>query len=342
MSVRTTPLGFLPGDIDLHSHCIFLYSKKDKAFVESVTAFLAAGVNAGEMCVCAVNGSVREEIREHMARLGIPSSSESGQLLILDAADVYLRGSSLDTEGAVRFWRDKFEVAGSKWNGLRAFGDAGPVRWSRAARLKILEYEALLNIDYSTNIGLCGYQSSVASRSFLLQAKSVHPFVANVRSIRRNQAFLTAPKFFAGFYRFRRSSRVYPGALSQIQATQEDFEEIAARTPLTILEIDDVKAAIGAAFAALIEHCSYGDSAGLSHVHVVFVSDVDGFTILLRCHRRPASYPEVPGLDQLRQRIVHLTPCPMDELHVESRNLDTVVTMVRRYEYLPPVCDMLL
>jgi len=338
--MHTTPLGFLPGNIDVRSHCIFLYPQKDEAFVKSVVSYLVAGIDAGELCVCAIRGPVREKVRERMAQLGVPSGPEpgSGQLLIVDSADVYLRGESLDTRGAVRFWGDKLEAARSKWNGLRAFGDTCEARWGRAARLKILEYEALLNVGYSANIGLCGYQSDAAPRSFLLQAKSVHPFIANARSIRRNQTFLTTPKFFAGFYRFRRSSKVYLETASHIRAALQDFEEIAARTPLTMLEIDDIKAAIGTVFGTLIGCC--GDRAGSSHAHVVFTSDVDGFTILLKCHGSAAESalrPDVPAADQLGQQIVHLTPYPMDEVRVEARDTDAVVTMVRRYTYPLPV-----
>jgi len=338
--MRTTPLGFLPGDIDLQSHCMFLYGKKDDAFVKNVVAYLAAGINAGELCVCAIHGPIREKISERMSRLGIRSGSKSGsgQLIILDASHVYVRGSSLDTRGAIRFWRDKVEVARSRWNGLRAFGDAGPIRWTRAARLKILEYEALLNMDYSANIGMCGYQSDVGPRSFILQAKSLHPFLANGRSIRRNQAFLAAPKFFAGFYRFRRASKVYTGSLSQLRMVLKDFEEIAARTPLTMPEIDDMKAAIGAAFGAVIAQCGLEEREGQSHLHAVFTSDADAFTILLRRHGSESGlHAEAFLLDQLRRQIVHSKPYPVDEVHVETRGLDTVVTMVKRYSYLPPV-----
>ncbi|NIN99102.1 MAG: hypothetical protein GTN93_28480, partial [Anaerolineae bacterium] len=172
------------------------------------------------------------------------STPGEGQLCILDAAYVYTPDGCWDRRYTMRFWQERLEIAGRKYNGLRAFGDCSRLVRGRVARLKLLEYEALVNLGCAANIALCGYGSSGATRSFLQQAKSVHPFIASSRSVQRNHLFVETSKFLGGLYRFRRVSRVYPADASRAREARKDLEEIAARTPLAIPEIEEMKVAM--------------------------------------------------------------------------------------------------
>lgn len=335
MSIRTTPLGFLPGDIDLRSHCMFIYPERDENFVRSIVGYLSAGMNAGELCICAVNGGVREQIKERMVQLGADpvSEPESGQLCVLDAADVYTPHGIMDAAFTMRFWQNSTEIAGRKWKGLRVFGDSSPTLQGSVSRLKLLEYEALVNVNFPMSIALCGYRSSTLTRSFLLQAKSVHPFIANRRSIRRNNSFVETRRFLNGLYRFRRATRQYAAVPRQARVVREDLEEIAARTPLTMLQIEEMKVAVTEAFANAVEHGCHGLESDSAHVHVVFMPQPDRFTVTVRDHGPGFEFvhSDLPDSDQVRQRGLYLIRCLTDDVQVERRNGDTIVTVVKKY-----------
>lgn len=329
MKSPTTPLGFLPGDIDRGAHCIFVYNKKDDGFVQNVVDFLSAGIKAGELCVCAVHGPIKEKINERMVQSGADASLKRGQVSILDSSEVYLHDGTFDTSSTISFWQRKLALARHRWKGLRIFGDVIDMFSNRATRLKYVEYEALMNLDFQADIALCGYQSNAITRSLLLQAKSVHPFIANNRSIRKNAAFLNTAKFLAGFYKFRRVSKEYMHPCHK-DVVHEDFEAIAARTPLTMPEIEGMKAGIGEVFTNISKRINYGSDS--PHVHITFAPESDKFLVILWYHVPNAVIAADPvGHDQLDHNDFQLAHHLMDKVHVERLNGDMAVTMVKKY-----------
>ena len=333
MSRRTTPIGFLPGDIDLSSHCMFSYPKKDDAFIRNIADFIYAGMNTGELCICAVQGDAQERIRQRMAQIGVDLDSKPEQLSIVKASDFYTPGGKIDISSSMHFWQQKLEVAKSRWKGMRIYGDVSEVLSSRTMRLKLMEYEALINLKFPMIIALCGYQTSTITRSLLLQARSVHPFIANSKSIRRNTAFLSTSKFLAGFYRFRRASKQYNASPREVHAVQEDFEELAARTPLTMSEIDEVKTVIGDVFADAVEQLTGDNNPDCSHIHVTYAPESSQFLIILWYHKMKdaADQPEPSSSDQLEDDEINTTHQLMDEMRVHQMNSDRVITMAKRY-----------
>lgn len=335
MSAQTTPLGFLPGDIDTRTHCMFIYSEKDETFVRSVVDYLSAGIEAGEMCVCALSAPTGDMIRERIRQLGMGSELKSGQLTIVDSSDVYLRNGRLDLTSAAQFWGEKNAFAKSKSAGLRAFGEVEPVFFNRTFRLKVLEYEALIGLNFSANIAMCGYRSGI-TRSFLLQVKSVHPFIANSKSIRRNQSFVNPRKFLGGFYRFRHVSKKYPAVRQSTDAVREDFEDIAGRTPLLVSEVEEMKEAIGEVFECLADRARRGPRPESFHVHVTFAPTKDRFIIVLWYHGEwpEATHPDLSSAGAPAQDVFLSVRRLADDVHAENLNGDTVVTLVKECSVL--------
>ena len=323
MSMRTTPLGFLPGDIDTGTHCMFIYNRKDDAFAKSIARYLSAGIGAGEMCVCLVDDHSTDRIKVSMAQMGLDTDSlyTSGQLVTADPSEIYMPDGRFNIESIIHYWTDKLDTAKSKWGGLRVFGDSYPVGDSRMARLKMLEYEAFINLNPPMNIALCGYESAHSARSFFLQAKSVHPYIANSRSIRRNPAYMPTSKFLAGFYRFRRVSKAYPATPDQLELIANDVEETTVRTPLTIPQIEDLKAAI-AEVVHRISACGPGPSGKPHRIHVTLAPESDKFIVSLWGQGMDFPRDEEPS-QSLKEKV--------DEVRLPKINGDVAVTLMKRY-----------
>lgn len=320
MKKRGLPLGFLPGDIDSGSHCMLAYSKPDEAYIQSVVKYMTAGIASGQMCICAVLDPARSLLEQRMKALGI--SLTSGQLLMPDAGNIYAPGGRFDLRHIVRYWRSNVEIADDKWNGLRAFGDFSSALENRAFRLKTLEYEALINSHMSSSItALCGYQAGILPRGYLLQAKSLHPYIASSKSMRVNRSFCETEKFLAGLYRFQRVGREYPATLDQTNKISSDLEEIAARTGMTMPDIDDLKEAAAGLFSMIVE--SISSNSARSHVHLVYDPKPEKFTISLRYHRAL--------LDEAPQWSLPMPWKTTDTVHVDESGADTIITMTKRY-----------
>jgi anti-sigma regulatory factor (Ser/Thr protein kinase) len=313
---------------------MFVYPRKDESFVEAVSKFCLAGVDNEERCVCCVDSPVRERIIERMAQLGASPETEfgSGPMAVYGSSDVYMHGGIFDLVSVIRFWRENLEIARSKWNGLRIFGDVESVIMSRSGRLKLLEYEALANLDFPASIALCGYQSSLtATRSFLLQVRSVHPFIANSSSIKRNNTFLSTGRFLAGFYRFRRVCRSYPATFQNASAMRQDLEEVAVRTRLTLPQIEELRGAASEAFVNAVEHGCGNDAS--AKVSVAFVPDFDRFLVIVRDRGvgfRPGD-PATADEGRTRRRGMRLIRAFADEVRVERRGGQTIVTIAKKY-----------
>lgn len=302
MGVQKTTLGFVPGEVAAGAHCMFVYPSRNETFYERPAGYVKAGLDAGEMCVCACPQS--RLLATSLLRNGVDADAAraTGQLEIHEARDVYPTQHGFDADRALRLWSERVEQAYRKWPGIRVFGDTDCPLDNRAVRLKMLEYESRVNLLLSrVSITLCGYQSGRVSRSLMLQMKSVHPFIATTRGIQHNHGYLEPSRFLRAFYRFQRISRVYAPTSEDEQQCLHQFEEIALRTPMAIGDLDEMRSALGEAFDRASGRCSQDPRALRRYIHVLFLSKAMGFTIQVRDHLNGAAvvtlhkeYPEIP------------------------------------------------
>ncbi len=332
MSIRTTPLGFVSGDIEVHSHCMFIYSKKDASFVRSIVDFLVAGVGAGEMCACVLDESVIGLVKDRLEQRGIAIEPGKGRIRLYAPEGLILNEGTFDSRGIVEQWSKEFVPLLNSCTGVRTFCDTVPFYRNRVLRLKLLEFESLINLSNPSTITLCGYDSGAAGRSLLAQARNVHPFVANSRSIRRNPAFMSTARFLSGFYRFRRVSKEYVASIGEADVVCRDLEETASRTPMTMPDIRDFCTAIGGLFAHMVEKGDRTLSCKTEkpHLHVTFVMETDKMIVTIRGHACTGVAPS-PGLHEHVQSSMPLTSGLVDELMVESWKGDLVATIVKKY-----------
>lgn len=315
---------------------MFVYPKRDEVFYDRIAGYLKAGIDAGEMCICASPVPVHSML-SHMQSIGVDTDHavKTGQLTVLDSEEVYLNWGILDVCRARAVWAEKIERADKLWNGVRIYGDAKHPLESRTARLKLLEYESKANM-FSSGISmvLCGYQSSITPRALLVQMKSVHPLLASTRSIKTNHRYVEPARFLSTFYRFRRVPRVYPASAENAGECRRHFEEIAARTPMTMTEIEDMKLALGEAFANALEHGCDGLPDDQRHIHVGFSPGTAGFTIEVRDHGNGFHVPSGSDVSrplEVRRRGIQLMRHLVSDVHIERRKGNTVITLHLEY-----------
>jgi hypothetical protein len=331
MNIRVTPLGFVSGDIEVHSHCMFVYSKRDESFVRSVADFLMAGLNAGEISACIIDDPVRSLLNDLLTQWGVDTQSPEGQIRLCGSQGLLFRHGVFDSQFLVDHWTRELLPCLDKWAGVRVFCDTAPFCRNRLSRLKLLEWEALINLNCPVTISLCGYQAGAAGRSLLAQAKSVHPFIANSRSIRRNPAFMSTARFLSGFYRFRRVSKEYAARAEEERAVRHDLEEVAARTPLTMSQIRELSIAVGGIFTHMVEKGGGKCSCKCeSHMHVTLAAESDKLIVTIRDHALGVT-PVGSSLHEHASGSASLSEGLVDDLIVDSWKGEAVATVIKRY-----------
>lgn len=333
MKARTTPLGFLSGDIEVHSHCMYTYTKKDETFLHNVVDFLTAGLAAREVGICVFDGPIRDEVKRRIVerRANSDLQYEDEQLIMCTPSDVYLRDGMLDPPTLVNHWQSVVEPVARRMNGVRVFSDTEPMFFSRTVRLKLLENEALINLSNPMTVWICGYRADLAGRSYLAQARNVHPYIANSRSIRRNPTYLSTTRFLSGFYRFRRVSKEYPATTGMANEVGRDLVYVAGRTPLTMREIEDLRVAVVGSFVHMVEQGA--SVCDRSHLHITFTTESDKVLITLRDHTLGLLFAR----SEDNEHVYNSRYCDqglVDEISMESWKMDLVATIVKRYQ--PP------
>ncbi|MBP6963993.1 MAG: sensor histidine kinase [Armatimonadetes bacterium] len=338
MSKRSTPIGFIPGEVDSGAHCMFLYPRRDHVFFERLAGYFQAGLDAGEKCLC-ISSVAPETMVERLRGAGVDTeyAVRTDQLSIYHVSEVYLRRHSFEFGQVMEFWGEAVEASKSRWNGMRVYGDMEDAMPGRTLRMKLLEYESRINLHSDrVKMALCGYSADAAPRSFVLQMKSVHPFHANVRSLQTNHRYIEPERFLRSLYRFQRVCRVYPASADGSRECRKHLEEIASRTPMTMGEMDDLKLAVGEAFVNALEHGSSGQFQGRPHIHVSFFPRPDGLTVEVRDHGPGFTPPEpdVPSLPhEPRSNGFHLMRSLVSAVDVERRRDETVVSLHMDYAF---------
>ncbi len=239
VEIHTTPIGFLPGVIWVGSHILYTYRHRDENYIRSVVDYLTAGVSHGEFPVCLVERPYLDEIEARVAERCSTMAETGKPFYAMEAPEEsFLAGGILDVVALENLWRDKIVPHCPDFRKIRLFSDGGTLlSSSRIARLKLMEFEARMNYSLPASLAVCAYDAEATGRSTLTQARSVHPLIANARSIRINPEYVQPRQFLSAFYRFTSVSKEYAALPSQCDAVAEHLVDMAVRTPLTMPEI---------------------------------------------------------------------------------------------------------
>lgn len=172
-------------EINLHpgSHvCAFYRGETDRD--QLLTAYLGAGLTAGDKCVCIVDsaGTARrlasrlEPLRRHGARPGLPP----GQLDLHLPESTYLSGGEFSISDMLTFWSEnlaKAEIEGYSFCRL-----VGEMTWAlrdAPGVEHLVGYESQLNrvTSGSPSIVLCLYDLNLFSGEVVINIVKTHPQV---------------------------------------------------------------------------------------------------------------------------------------------------------------------
>ncbi|MCX6376380.1 MAG: hypothetical protein NTU88_10185, partial [Armatimonadetes bacterium] len=82
----------------------------------------------------------------------------------------------------------------------------------------------------------------------------------------------------------RRVSREYPAIPGQEEAAHRDVEEVAARTPLSMTEIEELKFVVAELLSHMVQHGRRIPGGSPPHFHVTFTAEPDKFLVTIRSH----------------------------------------------------------
>ena len=330
MEERRTPIGFLAGDIGENSHCVYTYLRRDERLVKSIALFLQSGLRAGETSVCLADDDMCLAVVSHLDGLGISDGTPS--LIVRGHARPAGDKGIRHVGHLTGFVREHVRTCRTG-QATRIFADFGDIYCARNARFKLLEYEAEISLHCPLTVMMCGYQICPSARTRLTQIRRAHPYLANDESIRRNPYYVEPSRLLASLHKYRRVSRKYPALEGQTGALQEDIEETAARTPLSVADITCLQEAAGQVFTHLVDKCRPASETALPHFHVIFAPDPERFLITLRMHDvvHDTAYAGAPDLRTHARSWSCFAGGGLDDVDVESWRGEVVITLVKRY-----------
>jgi hypothetical protein len=173
-------LGFTRTRLPYGSHLCLLPDSQHQS-QEAVGRYIAAGLAANDLCICAIPEPYRAGLIEALERLEVETEQAVGRgdLVILANTDVYLQGAELKAEAQLARTMGMFEsVANGNGRGMRCFGYPGSVLGSVDLE-EWWEYEVRVTepLRDSGVLTMCGYDAKGIRRSQWPRAESIHPYV---------------------------------------------------------------------------------------------------------------------------------------------------------------------
>jgi hypothetical protein len=192
----------IPGlSLDMGDHvCAFFRGADERDTL--LEAYLGAGLQSGDKCVCVLDGSHGSEARALLDALETrrPSSSEDDQLDVRLSRDTYLRGGRFSTSAMLAFWE---ETIGSAIAGGYRFSRAvGEMTWALRQMPGVDElvgYEAELNyfLPRYPQVVLCLYDLERFDGEILVDILKTHPLVLVGGMVLENPYYLEPAEFLA-------------------------------------------------------------------------------------------------------------------------------------------------
>ena len=186
---QEAPLGIGGARVGRESHLCLLPSTRDE-LVRSVAGYLAAGLEAGETCVCVVPAGWDVPLGEAMAEEGavLEEASESGRLAIRRTAEVYYRAPEFTARRQLQRTGEALaSAAGGSEQGCRA---VGYVRREFYGLDEWWEYEeqATRMLSECGVTAMCAYEPAGSRAGYRRRAEAMHPYVVKAGEVVRGGA----------------------------------------------------------------------------------------------------------------------------------------------------------
>jgi C4-dicarboxylate-specific signal transduction histidine kinase len=173
------------GDVPWGTH-FFLFHETRDDLLDTLVPYFKAGLEAKELCIWVISGSLTEKEVRDALRKDIPDLDaylEDQSLQILQGREWYMSGEDLDLEKVTRGWNQKIEFALTRgYAGLRLSADTA---WLERRHWKeFSDYEGEVNraIAEQPMIALCSYPLVGSAAVEILDVTCTHQFAL----VRRN------------------------------------------------------------------------------------------------------------------------------------------------------------
>jgi PAS domain-containing protein len=216
-----------------HDHLCLIYESQEE-WRAAVVPFISIGLKHGEKCIYVVDTSTADEIRKHLAELGVDvaSAEKSGQLSILHETEAYTREGSFDPDRMIALLISETEKAIAEgYPALRVTGEMTWVLHGQPGSERLLEYEAKLNRDLFPKypcLAICQYDRWKFDPEVIKGVIMTHPLLVRDDRIYRNFYYIE-PEEFLNQKRAEREVQHWLNNVERERQTQETLHQSEER-----------------------------------------------------------------------------------------------------------------
>jgi hypothetical protein len=186
----------------IHDHLCLLYRNQTEELTAAV-AFMAAGLEARDMCVYVANDNSVSQVAKAMERAGIDVTAavKRKQLVLATKKESYLRNGRFEPDEAINFFADTADKAQAEgWRALRGNAEMTWQLGGDPGTGRLTEYEAKMNrklFPAHEVMGLCQYNMKRFSPATIRDVLYTHPRVIIGNLVCKNFYYKPPEEFLA-------------------------------------------------------------------------------------------------------------------------------------------------
>jgi len=181
--------------LNAHQHICLLY-KEPQEWLETVPAFLVAGLARNEKCLCIIERSALEPLCKTMSELGISLAvvQDSGQFVFGSANEIFLYNNDFNPVQTIYFLAAQVRKALKE--GYQSLRLSIGMNWSHTRNIDmalLTEFEARLNHEFFPRFpctALCQYDCTRFSSAHSHTIANRHPLMLRKSKIETNTGYL--------------------------------------------------------------------------------------------------------------------------------------------------------
>ncbi len=189
-------------DLARGDHLCCMY-KTEQEHQEILTPFICSGLEQGDKVFYIVDVRTAEIVLDYLQQEGLDTSKylSSGQLVIADTRDTYIRDGVFDPERMLSMLKTETDRAIEQgFNALRVTGEMSWALRDLPGTDRLMEYEAKLNQFFPAHkaIGLCQYDMRSFDAEVLLDVLATHPIAIIRNNCYENMYYVPPEEFLKG------------------------------------------------------------------------------------------------------------------------------------------------
>ncbi len=183
---------------DCHHVCLIYDNEEQRR--KTVSAFLATGLNQGELVRYFADTTSVQDIHAWLLDIGveITQAEEDGTFAIAKAEDAYCPSGRFQPQEVIKNMESRFAMAKKAgYHGSRACGEMSWVFRNIPGSERFLEYEVRINMltESFPFVGMCQYDARLFDGASLFKVLQVHPFMIAQGQIVRNPFYIKPEEF---------------------------------------------------------------------------------------------------------------------------------------------------